>query len=199
MRGTTTTADTTTGRPLSPARERILQTADRLFYTEGIHAVGVHRLVEEAGVTRVTFYRHFPSKDDLVSAYLDGRAGYDRSQVLALMAAHPDDPRRVLTLLATVLTDANFAATDRGCPFVNSAAEFGGTHLTRDHARRHRAWVTTKIEQLLREAGHRTPESTAQQLMMVRTGAVVSAALDDNPTRNADFLAAWEQLIDAGR
>ena len=60
-------------RPL-PARERILLTADRLFYDEGIHAVGIQRIVDESGVTRVTLYRHFASKDDLVAAYL-GRRG----------------------------------------------------------------------------------------------------------------------------
>ena len=89
----------------SQARERILRAADRLFYQEGIHAVGINRIVEESGVTRVTLYRHFPSKDDLISAYLDAREVDDRNQVLGLLAAHPDDPRRTLTELATVLTD----------------------------------------------------------------------------------------------
>jgi AcrR family transcriptional regulator len=55
------------------ARERILTTADRLFYGNGVQAIGVQRLIEESQVTRVTFYRHFPSKDDLVLAYLDRR------------------------------------------------------------------------------------------------------------------------------
>ena len=61
----------TVSRPPSAARERILDTADRLFYDEGIHAVGIQRIVAEAAVTRVTLYRHFPSKDDLISAYLE--------------------------------------------------------------------------------------------------------------------------------
>ena len=64
-------------RQTSEARERILLTADRLFYNEGIHAVGIQRIVAESEVTRVTLYRHFPSKDDLISAYLDRRAEYD--------------------------------------------------------------------------------------------------------------------------
>ena len=182
----------------SAARQRILDTADRLFYNEGIHAVGINQIVEEAGVTRVTLYRHFPSKDELISAYLDGRARYDRDQVNGLVAAHPGDPRRVLSELATVLTDSDFAAIQRGCPFINSAAEFAAPHPARDHALQHRAWVTQAIETLLVQAGHRSPRAAAQQLMMLRTGAVVSAALDDNPQLNADFLACWEQLIDLG-
>src|SRR3954467_13809797 len=108
------------GRP-SKARERILRTAARLFYDEGIHAVGIQRIVAESSVTRVTLYRHFPSKDDLVAAYLDRRAGYDHAQVDAIIAAPPDDPRRALTELATVLTRDSFAATRRGCPFINAS------------------------------------------------------------------------------
>lgn len=180
----------------SAARRRILDTADRLFYNEGIHAVGIHRIVEEAGVTRVTLYRHFPSKDDLISAYLDKRAQYDRDQVTELVARHPGDPRAALTELATVLTDDGFAAMERGCPFINSAAEFTGAHVARTHSLAHRAWVTTALEELLEQLGHPRARSAAHQLMMIRTGAVVSKALDDNPALNADFLAGWNVIID---
>src|SRR4051812_9260962 len=159
-----------TGRP-SAARERILATADRLFYNEGIHAVGVQRVVAEAAVTRVTLYRHFPSKDDLISAYLERRGTYDRDQVDAIIAAHPDAPRRALDELATALTRDDFGAMQRGCPFINASAEFTGSHPARAHARTIRRWVTGRIEELLRQLGHRDPRSTAEQLMMVRTGA----------------------------
>lgn len=182
----------------SPARERILATADRLFYDEGIHAVGIQRIVAESGVTRVTLYRHFPSKDDLVAAYLDRRATYDREQVDGIVAANPGDPRTALTELATALTRDDFGAMRRGCAFINASAEFTGSHPARVQAGDHRRWVTARIERLLRELGHPHPASTAEQLMMVRTGAVVSCALDDNPRVSADFLASWERLIDDG-
>src|SRR3954469_21253133 len=93
------TAATTPGGRSSAARERILATADRLFYNEGIHAVGIQRVIAESSVTRVTLYRHFPSKDDLISAYLELRAEYDRAQVGGIIQAHPDDPRQALTEL----------------------------------------------------------------------------------------------------
>src|SRR4051812_27002172 len=99
----------------SAARERILATADRLFYNEGIHAVGIQRVIAESAVTRVTLYRHFPSKDDLISAYLERRAEHDRAQVGGIIAAHPDDPRQALTELATALTRDDFGAVRRGC------------------------------------------------------------------------------------
>jgi AcrR family transcriptional regulator len=185
-------------RRTSPARERILLTADRLFYHEGIHAVGIQRIVAESEVTRVTLYRHFPSKDALVSAYLDRRSAYDHQQVDSIVAAHPDDPRRALTELATALTRDDFAAMQRGCPFINASAEFTGAHAALVQAREIRAWVTGRIEDLLRRLDHRDPRTTAEQLMMVRTGAVVSGALDDNEHLNHDFLGCWEKLIDDG-
>ena len=182
----------------SAARERILLTADRLFYDEGIHAVGIQRIVAEAAVTRVTLYRHFPSKDDLISAYLDDRSAYDHHQVDSIIDTHPDDPRRALTELATALARDDFAATQRGCPFINASAEFTGSHPARRHAREIRRWVTERLEELLQRLGHRDPRTTAVQLMMVRTGAVVSGALDENEHLNHDFLTCWDTLIDDG-
>jgi AcrR family transcriptional regulator len=189
----------TVARPRrSEARERILETADRLFYNEGIHAVGVQRVVAEASVTRVTLYRHFPSKDDLVSAYLSRREDYDRDQVNGIIEAHPDDPRQALTELATALTRDDFGAVRRGCPFINASAEFTGSHPALVHAHDHRRWVTDRVEELLRRLDHADPRGAAEQLMMVRTGAVVSGALDGNERLNEDFLSCWEKLIDDG-
>jgi AcrR family transcriptional regulator len=194
----TVTATAARSRRPSVARERILQTADRLFYNEGIHAVGIQRVVAESAVTRVTLYRHFPSKTDLIAAYLDRRAQYDRDQVDGIIDAHPDDPRMALTELATALTRDDFAAMQRGCPFINASAEFTGSHPARVHAYEIRRWVTGRLEELLRALDHRDPRSTAEQLMMVRTGAVVSGALDGNERLNDDFLTCWDKLIDDG-
>jgi AcrR family transcriptional regulator len=175
-----------------------LRTADRLFYNEGVHGVGVKRVVDEASVTQVTLYRHFPSKDELISAYLERRADYDRDQVLGLVDAYADDPRRALSEMATALTDDDFAVMKRGCPFINAAAEFTGEHPARVQAAEIRAWVTSQIEILLVRLEHRNPVAAAQQLMMLRTGAVVSAALDNNRDLNSHFLAGWNRLIDEG-
>jgi AcrR family transcriptional regulator len=185
-------------RRTSQARERIMQTADRLFYNEGIHAVGIQRIVAESAVTRVTLYRHFASKDDLIDAYLERRAQYDRDQVGGLIEAHRHDPRRALTELATALTRDDFGAVQRGCPFINASAEFTGSHPARVHAHAIRRWVTGRLEELLRLLDHRDPRATAEQLMMVRTGAVVSGALDGNERLSHDFVTCWDKLIDDG-
>ena len=187
----------TPARP-SPARDRILATADRLFYDEGIHAVGINRIIAEAGVTRVTLYRHFPSKDDLVAAYLEHRMQYDHDQVNAIIARYADDPRAALAELAAALTRDDFGAVKRGCPFINASAEFVTGHPAREYGAAIRSWVTARFEELLQQLGHRTPTATAHQLMMVRTGAVVSGALDQNEHLNDDFLDCWNHLIDRG-
>jgi AcrR family transcriptional regulator len=186
-----------TRRP-SAVRDRILDAVDLLFYNEGIHAVGIQRVVAQAKVTRVTLYRYFPSKDDLIAAYLERRAQNDRDQISGLVNARPQDPRLVLSELATALTIDDFAAVRRGCPFINSSAEFAVGHPVRAKALEIRSWVTEQVEQLLTQVGHRDPRATAQQLMMLRTGAVVSGALDHNEDLNADFLACWDKLIDDG-
>ena len=117
----------------------------------------------------------------------------------AIIAAHPDDPRRALTELATALTRDDFAAVQRGCPFINASAEFSRDHIPRGRTpRRSGDWVTRRLEGLLHRLEHRDPRATAEQLMMVRTGAVVSRALDENDHLNQDFLTCWNKLIDDG-
>ncbi len=160
--------------------------------------MGIQRIVAESRVTRVTLYRHFASKDDLISAYLDRRAAYDHRQVDGIIDAHPDEPRQALEELATALTRDDFAAVRRGCPFINASAEFTASHPVRVHALEIRRWVTERLEGLLQRLEHSDPRSTAEQLMMVRTGAVVSGALDANEHLNDDFLACWSKLIDDG-
>jgi AcrR family transcriptional regulator len=193
-----TPADRQTAARPSAARDRILATANRLFYDEGIHQVGIQRIVAEAGVTRVTFYRHFPAKDDLVAAYLELRTQYDKDQVSGIIAANADDPARALTELAVALTRDDFASMKRGCPFINASAEFAVGDPAREYGTHIRAWVVERLEELLTLVGHHSPAATARQLMMVRTGAVVSGALDHDDDLTRHFLECWQHLIDVG-
>ena len=168
-----------TVRRISEARERILATADRLFYDEGIHAVGIQRIVDEAAVTRVTLYRHFPSKDDLVSTYLSRRADHDHAQVDGIIAAHPDDPRTALTELATALTRDDFAGISRGCPFINASAEYpDASSRVRVAVREHRAWFRDELRGALEAAGRPDPSGAAAALVLLRDAALVGGYLD---------------------
>jgi AcrR family transcriptional regulator len=178
------------------ARERILAAADRLFYSEGIHAVGVHRLVDESAVTRVTFYRHFPSKDDLIAGYLQVRASRARRRITQVIEDSNGDARAALSELGRVFTSETFAAEYRGCPFVNASAEFAAAgHPARVLAAEQRAWIAATIERLLRDMGHADPARTARQLLMLQTGAIFGVAIDDTPGLDGIFLEAWDRLI----
>lgn len=181
----------------SAARRRILETADRLFYDHGVRAISVDRLVAAAGVTRVTFYRHFPSKEDLVEAYLLARAERGRRRVAAARAQAPDDPRVALDAIADALVEDCAVPGFRGCEFVNAAAEYSDlTDPARALAVQQREWIVDVTEELLTQLGRPRPRELAEILLMLRTGAVVAAGLDRSENAFPLFLRTWNALID---
>jgi AcrR family transcriptional regulator len=183
-------------RPRSGARSRILATADRLFYGDGIRAVGVDRVVTEARVTRVTFYRHFPSKDHLIAAYLEGRLQRDREQLAALRRTHPGDPRAVLTGLAQDLAEDIAAPGFRGCPYVNVTAEYSDAdHPARGIAGQHRTWLLAEVQELLSDLSVARPDIVAEQLVMLRAGAMAVSSVGNTQNVYA-FIDAWSTLIE---
>jgi len=180
----------------SAARKRILETADRLFYDHGVRAISVDRIVAEAGVTRVTFYRHFPSKENLVEAYLLARAERGRRRVEEARAHAPDDPRAALDAIAMTLVEDSAVPGFRGCEFVNAAAEYSDVaDPARTLAIAQRAWIVDVTEELLARLGHPRPRELAEVLLMLRTGAVVAAGLDRTDAFPL-FLRTWHALID---
>lgn len=179
------------------ARERILATADRLFYGNGIQAIGVQRLIEESEVTRVTFYRHFPSKDDLVLAYLEDRMQRAQAAVQAIIDAHPGDPRGALHAWAVALTEDGMVDEYRGCTFVNAAAEYEPLeHPVRLLAIDMRRWVNETTETLLRRGGHPDPAAAARLLMALRTGYVFSLGFEEEAGWAEQYLAAYDRVVD---
>jgi AcrR family transcriptional regulator len=184
-------------RARSAARERILATADTLFYGEGVRAVGVDRVVEESKVARVTFYRHFPSKNDLVVAYIDGRLDGEQTRLQALRAAHPDDSREVLREVGRIQSERIKAPGFRGCPYLNVCNEFADpAHPARQATSRHRVWIKAQIESLLTEMNHPRVFTTMEQLIMLRAGAMsIAAGYGVEPITTTVFLDAWNELI----
>jgi AcrR family transcriptional regulator len=162
----------------STARERLLATAADIFYREGIHAVGVDRLVSDAGVTRATFYRHFPSKDDLVRAYIE-REDVALREMFAAAAPSAGSPAEMLELiLQGIAADVSQHHT-RGCPFINAAAEFpSADHPVRVAVRAHRDWFEATLLDVLTSNGDPEPAMTAHALVLLRDAALVGAYLD---------------------
>jgi AcrR family transcriptional regulator len=185
-------ATRTTATGASVAREKLLATASELFYREGIHAVGVDRIIGEAGVTRATFYRHFPSKEDLVEAYLGVEDATIRD-AFARAGQETDDPERLLELVIEGLADDVARNHTRGCPFINASAEYpDAASGVRRTVAEHRTWFRSTLEQLLAASGADETERRAGQLVLLRDAAMVGGYLD-----------GWDQVrpafVDAAR
>ena len=171
-------ADVSPSRPeLSPARRRLLDTATRLFYEGGIHAVGIDRIIAEAGVAKATFYNHFPSKDDLVVAYIEEQDRLGRAAVAALPK---QPPRETIAAIMGRISEAVTAGGWRGCPFLNAAAEYPDpASPVRRAIDARRVWYHETLRSLLAADGDPSPPVTASLLVALSDGLLESAYLDD--------------------
>jgi AcrR family transcriptional regulator len=184
-------------RPRPAARERILETATRLFLRDGFRAVGVDTIVAEAGVAKMTLYAHFPSKDDLIVAYLE-RANEQFWDWLDGASAGVEDPQA--RLLATFDAVGKLASSSQclGCTFQGTAAEFPDPeHPGHRVARAHKQAVLSRFEALAREARLRDPEALAEQLLLLMDGAWVAARMFGPGNPGAQVAAAAQALIEA--
>lgn len=180
---------------MSEARTRLLDTATRLFYAEGLHAVGVDRVVAEARVTRATLYRHFPSKDALLVAYLTraDEAIRARTDAVRSSGADPDDTIRSV---AQSITDDIQSPGFRGCAFLNAAAEYPDRdHPVHQAVLKHREWFLTTMIELFSDTGKIDPEPAARHFVMLRDGAMNSGCLTDPEPICATFLRGVEGLL----
>lgn len=158
------------------ARDRLLAAASELFYENGIQATGIDRLIDAAGVAKATFYRHFPSKDDLVAAWLrEPRMRWLDDIRVRVAASGADAEGRILVFFEVVrdwLEEADF----RGCPYLNTAVEITGrAHPARTIIRDYLQEVEDYLEQLLAEAGYRDSRSLAAELQTLTAGAIALA------------------------
>ena len=161
----------------SPARRRLLDTATRLFYEKGIHAIGIDRIIAEAGIAKATFYNHFPSKDDLVVAYIEEQDRLGRAAVAALLE---QPPREMIVAIMGRIGEAVTAGGWRGCPFLNAAAEYPDpASPVRQAIDARRAWYLDSLRNLLAATGDPAPLVTASLLVAVSDGLLESAYLDD--------------------
>ncbi|HEY0119672.1 MAG TPA: helix-turn-helix domain-containing protein [Cellulomonas sp.] len=179
----------------SAARERLLRTASELFYREGIHAVGVDRIVEQAGVTRATFYRHFPGKEDLVEAYI----GVEDASIRALFdgaRATTTDPRLLAEAVVDGIADDVARHHTRGCPFINAAAEYPDeASPVRKAVHAHREWFRGTLEEVAGGVGVADPAAAAGQLVLLRDAAMVGGYLDGWPRVRDVFVAAARSAL----
>lgn len=168
-----------TGQAPTGAKQRILETADRLFYLEGIHSVGVDKLISASSVTKATFYKHYGSKDRLILEYLRAQHLEVERLLDSIVAAAAGPEEAVLALIDEISAETH-AAAFRGCAFINAAAEFADPrHPVREIVSSHRDWYTARLTGLLRQAGHPLPGDAADELILARDGAMTGAYAGD--------------------
>jgi AcrR family transcriptional regulator len=193
----------TTTKPSSSAtvkrspRERLLEAATELFYAEGVQSVGIDRVIERAGVAKASLYSTFGSKEELVRAYLEGRAEMTLRRLHAAVAAAGDDP--VERILAVFDSQAQLyrRPSFHGCAFVMASAEAppgGRIDLATES---YRADVRGLFAELAAQAGAPDPELLATQLQMIYDGASLSVRMDHDPDVAVAQRAAASALIQA--
>ncbi len=184
------------GKPAS-ARERLLDAASELFYEEGVHTVGVDRVVERAGVAKATLYTLFGNKDGLVRAYLVARYERDRERMTRELGTRYKTPRErllgVFDVQGLTFAEPGF----RGCAFVGASAEAPEGSSVEQVAEDYRAWLRSLFLDLAKEAEARNPEQLARQLMLLYDGAGISAWMDHDPSAAKAARAVATALVDA--
>src|SRR4051794_3107919 len=177
-------------------RERLLAAANELFYQEGIHAVGIERVLERAGVAKASLYSTFGSKDELVRAYLLARHQRRQARVNARIARHESPRDKILAifdLVAELAAEPNF----RGCAFLRASSEAPAveskvTQVCADT----RAWARGLFTDLARQAGVSDSDEVGRRLMLLYDGAMVGAAMEGGAGAPKLARAMAEELLD---
>ena len=166
----------------SEARQRILETADRLFYQEGVRAVGIDRIIAEAGVAKMSLYNHFSSKDDLILAVLKYREESVLRFFRSAMEGHGKKAKNPLRAFFAALKDLFASPGFRGCPFQNAAIELAdpahpGTEFVRGHKQRFSEFLRGLVEEMVGKAAAKV----APAVTILVEGAIVTAVIQSNP------------------
>jgi AcrR family transcriptional regulator len=180
--------------PARSARDRLLAAANELFYAEGVHTVGIDRVIEKAGVAKASLYNTFGSKDELVRAYLQGRHVRMTERITRHMDEHETARGKLLAVFEAqgeLFAEPEF----RGCAFARATAE-AHSAVVDQAADDYRAWVRSLLTGLAEQAGAPDPGLLGLQLHMIYDGASQSARMDHAPSAAAARAAA-EALLDA--
>lgn len=198
MSATPPDAPSPVARGAQVTRNRILDAATELIYANGIRGTSADRVIEQVGITRVTFYRHFRTKTDLVVAYLERQAALERGAIM--QARDGSDALGALQTIAGNIGAASCMPGFRGCPFINAAAE---TPDPADPVRvvvdAHRVWTRGMFAEIAAQTGVSDPHTVAGQLMMLRDGAMVTGYLGDPEEVATTLQQACRTIIAAGQ
>jgi AcrR family transcriptional regulator len=179
-----------------PARQRLLDSANELFYAEGVQSVGIERIIEHAGVAKGSLYNTFGSKEALVCAYLSARHEGTTGRLQRAIDAAEDPREKILAVFdaqSQIFRQPDF----NGCAFVAAgvAAEPGGQ--IEEATQHYRSWIRTMFTSLAEAAGAPEPGLLGQQLQLLYDGGGIAANMDHNPAVAQASRAAAAALIEA--
>ena len=184
----------TARRPSS--RERLLDAADELFYEEGIHIVGIDRVIEKAGVAKASLYSTFGSKDELVRAYLNRKYEQRRTRITEWVARY-DTPRDKLLGVFDALGESIAQPGYHGCAFANATAESSRGSAAEQVTQTYRAWMRALFTDLAGQAGAADPATLGAQLHLLYDGVNWAARIDRDLAAAGRAQAAAAALLDA--
>lgn len=163
-------------------KSRILDAAGELFYAYGINATGVDAVVAKSAVAKMTLYKHFPSKDILVAAWLRRQSEQWRSNLVASLDRVATTPREKLGNLFLILAEWFADPSFRGCAFINCVTELSNpSHPGRQVCSEHRRLVREYLSGLAKDAGYPHYQELAESLAMLADGAAVAALAEGTP------------------
>src|ERR1700709_1235721 len=187
---------TTRTSPRGSARDRLLAAAGELFYEEGVHTVGIDRVIERAGVEKAPLYKVLGSKDELIWAYLMARHEATKERMDRELARYETPRERLLGVFE--VQGQSFAEPGfRGCAFVNASAEANQGSRIREAADHYREWVRELFEGLATDPGAADPAALARQLVLLYDGAGISARMDRDPATAEVSRAIAAALVNA--
>lgn len=184
-------------------RDELIDTALRLFYTQGYHATGIDRILAESGVAKMTLYKHFRSKDELILAALRRRDEQFRNWLMGAMEQASRHPRERLLAMFDALEDwfrgrAFKGLGFAGCAFIKAAGEFGDQDNPINRAAaEHKRLILEYIERLCAQAGAAEPRALAEQLALLKEGAIVTAQVRGMPEAAQVAKQVAATLLDA--
>lgn len=178
-------------------KEHILQTASELFYSQGIKSTGVDAIVKAAGTTKMSLYKYFPSKDDLVLAHLSKSRAAMLAQLQIEIEAQADTPKQKLLAIFDMFAKLVKSPDFRGCPFINAAAEFAvENNPVQQAAAEFYAEFRKLLANLAVLAGIANAEQLAGQLVLLIAGAIVDEQMHRHTGAMQNAQAAAKILID---
>ena len=188
------------GRGSAEVREKVLQTACTLFYRSGVRAVGIDLVVEKAGVAKTSLYRHFPTKDALIAAFLEREDEDFWRQWDSVAALHAEDPFAELDAHMVWIGGRVSRDNYRGCPQINVSAEFPEQgHPARKVAMIHKRTMREKLKAIVSRMDVASPTEVAGQLSLLINGAFVSSQSLDPGEAVTLLQHAAATLIGAGK